>query len=76
MGKEMNKQQKKSSLFMSGKTEKQLWDFIDPLSITQSKLENACATLDQDWQNESTILTFDDGSKIFFSGPLISDESK
>ena len=61
---------------MAQKTEKQLWDFIHPRSITQSKLEDACATLDQDWESESTILTFDDGSKIVFSGPFITAKER
>jgi len=41
--------------------------------------ENMSISKEQDWENESTVFTFEDGSSIYASGPefrLIKDDSK
>jgi hypothetical protein len=45
-------------LFGSG-NEKQAFDLAENMSISQ----------EQDWENENTVFTFQDGSRIYSSGP-------
>ena len=38
---------------------------------TQDLADELGATVDQDWENERTVVTFDDGSKLVMSGSEI-----
>jgi len=60
---------------MNMKTAHAIKTMCDTAHAALALAENLAVSVDQDWQNEATIFTFEDESRLEFSGPFFEVRS-